>query len=616
MVDTAQLDQRFGDIAVNMNMVSREKFDRALVIQNLIMTRAKVHLPIGKVLKEMGVLTEKQINEILDAQRYIADELVEEGRCELPEDHPVAETMTSLQLTLSDDQLSAFLSPTDIPPNGLNLEAVKDFLTARNVVFGLVEDSLLADYIAQDPLPHERFKVAMGIPMVPGRPPEVIYHFDTDPMRIGTLNPDGTMDWKNRGAIPQVKEGDLLAEKTEGDPGEPGTSVCGKTLPPSRIRPPKLKCGKGALRSEDGHQILAKLSGTPKIGSDQKIVVFGILNIDGDIGVETGNLEFDGFIEAAGGVHAGYTVKAKGLRTAGIQDAVLEIDEDLVCLGGIYGSHLKVGGNIQASHIHNCTIETIGDLVVKKELYDSTVETNGRCLIGDGKIMSSKIDAKKGIYSRQIGSEASNPNELTVGIDRKYERDSAAYAEELSELERQFEDVSAAGMKLNRRLDEVTTEMGTLAQEQDSYMLQKRQFEEQLRGEGPNPVGDDEERMMLEEMIGELVMKNDEIDAKIAALMQDEDRVRLECVGIEKSITILAGHIEKSKEKIALLDESQKVDPGIPVLKVSGTIYAKTEIKGPHKHMILPQAMQKVRIAESASDIAGKKHQIKISNLR
>ena len=519
-------------------------------------------------------------------------------------------------MVLAEDHLSAFLVPTNTSLNGLNLEMVKDFLTARDVVFGLVADSVLEAYISQKPLPEEPFQVASGIPMVPGRPSEIIYHFDTDPMRIGTLLEDGTMDWKNRGDIPCVKEGDLLAEKTAGDPGEPGTSVCGKTLPPPRIRQPKLKCGKGAARSEDGNQILAKINGTPKISPDRKIMVHGILDIDGDIGVETGNLEFEGQIDATGGVQSGYTVKADGLRTMGIQDATIELNEDLVCLGGIYGSHLKVGGNIQASHIHNCTIEVLGDLVVKKELYDSTVETNGRCLIGDGKIMSSQIDAKKGIYSRQIGSEASHPNELTVGIDRKYERDCAAQKEALAQYEKKLQELSATSPKLKERLEELTSQLGALAQEQDSYLVQKRQFEEQIRGEGPNAVKDDDERMMLEEMIGELVDKDEEINAKVALLMKEEDTVRHQITEADQRIDLLGRQIEKCKEKIDLLDESLKVDPGIAVIKVSGSIAAKTEIQGPHKSMALLEKMQKVRIAETASDPAGKKFQIKISNLR
>jgi uncharacterized protein (DUF342 family) len=245
------------------------------------------------------------------------------------------------------------------------------------------------------------------------------------------------MDWKNRGDIPQVAVGDVLVEKTDGRPGEPGTNVCGGVMPPPKAREPKLKCGKGAARSEDGRQIIAKTSGTPRLASNGKVVVFGVLQVEGDIGIETGNLDYEGYIEASGGVDSGYSVKGKGLRAAGIQDAVIEIEEDLNCLGGIYGSTVKVGGNLKAGHIHNCTIEVLGDLVVKKEIYDSTVETNGRCLIGEGKLIASTIDAKKGIYAKTIGSDASNPCTLTVGIDRQYQRDMGLYEDELTELKRQ-----------------------------------------------------------------------------------------------------------------------------------------------------------------------------------
>jgi uncharacterized protein (DUF342 family) len=86
---------------------------------------------------------------------------------------------------------------------------------------------------------------------------QMIYYFDTNPMRIGTLLEDGSMDWKNRGEIPQVRTGELLAEKVGGDPGRPGMNVLGQEIAPPRIKDPSLKFGKGAQRSEDGTQILA-----------------------------------------------------------------------------------------------------------------------------------------------------------------------------------------------------------------------------------------------------------------------------------------------------------------------------------------------------------------------
>ena len=622
MANLSQKDKRFGDIAIDMQLLSKEKLERALVVQELILTRTKVHMAIGKVLKEMGVLDEEQIEGVLTAQNYLGakgDEDDADCGCELPDTGESAEGPTKhLSVTITKDKLSAFISPNGKQPEGLSVEVLKEYLQARSVVFGLVDDEVLERYLAQEVLPLEPFKIAVGVGPEQGKPPEIIYYFDTDPLRIGTLQQDGTMDWKDRGDIPQVKVGDVLVEKTKGDPGKPGTSVCGKELPPPRMRNPKLKCGKGAQRSEDGLHILAKIDGTPKLSSDGKVSVFNMLNIDGDIGVETGNIEYNGQVDATGGVNSGYEVKAKGLRTTGIQDAVIEVDEDLVCHAGMYGSTIKVGGSLKASHIHNCTIEVLGELVVEKEIYESTIETNSRCLIVEGKLIDSKIDAKKGIYAKDVGSEGSNPNELTVGFDRKYERDMAGYKSEIDELQRQKKAAEASHPQLQAEADAIGEKLGMLAQEQDNFMLQKRQFEEQLRGEGPNPVDpeDEEERSMLEEMISELVEHNDETDTEIRTLMAKEDKARMQVEAVDKREKILDTHIEKLKEKIELLEESQKVDPGIPELKINGTIFNKTEIIAPHKEMTLPKDMCGVRIAESKVDADSNRYQINISNLR
>ena len=621
MAGMLNTDKRFGDIAIDMQLLSKEKLDRALVVQELIFSRSKVHMAVGKVLKEMGALTQEQIDSILAAQTDLKAEDDENCQCQLPDADEAASDEISLTLTLPKDKLSAFISPSEghrKGGQGLTLEVVKEFLKSRSVVSGLVDDQVLMDYIAQDPLPMKPFKVAQGIPAIPGKPSEIIYHFDTDPLRIGTLQDDGTMDWKNRGDIPLVKAGDLLVEKTKGDPGQPGTTVCGKELPPPRMRNPKLKSGKGTQRSEDGLQILAKVEGTPKLSSDGKVFVFNMLNIDGDIGVETGHIEYDGYIESTGGVNSGYTVSGKGLRTAEIQDATIEIEEDLVCHGGIYGSTLKVGGNMKASHIHNCTIEMLGELVVEKEVFDSAIETNGRCLIVEGKIIGTKVDAKKGVYAKDIGSEGSTPCVLTVGYDRQYERDIAACKTEKDELKQQLTEAEKAHPQSNQELESISREIGALAQEQDKYMLQKRQFEEQLRGEGPNPVdeNDEEEKMMLEEMIAELVEKNSELDTRLRTLMAKEDKARMLSAGIENRLKILGEHIEKISEKIEVLEASQEVDPGIPELKVGGTLSNKTEIIGPHKEITIPQDMQSVRIADTKVDPDSNRYQMKISNLR
>ena len=617
MPDVTAPDKRFGNIAVSMAMVAQEKLDRALVVQNCIFTRTQVHMPIGKVLLEMGALTQDQVDEVLALQKQMVDEQATEERSSDPTTKPEMpkKDLDGIHLTLTSDKVSAYLSPTDVVTDGVTLEAVKAYLAERGVVYGLIEDKALDAYLSNTPLDDEPFKVAGGVAPIPGRPSEVIYHFETDPYRIGTLTSDGTMDWKNRGEIPQVAAGDLLVEKTEGDPGKPGMSVFGKELLPPRIKEPQLKCAKGVERSEDGCRVTATIKGTPKVNRDGKISVFSLLPIDGDIGVETGHIDFDGHIEASGGVNAGYSVKGKGLRTTEIQDATIDISEDLICDRGIYGSTLNVGGSIKSSHINSCQIVSIGDVVVEKEIVGCTIETNGRCVIGDGKILDSKIDAKKGVIAGDIGSEAAKPSELTVGFDRKYERDVAALKALLADMQDQKNDLDAELTEMTRQTEAIGAQLGELAQEQESFMAQKRQFEDQMNGEGPNAVTDDDEREMLKEMIVELDEKNAAFEDKAKKLMEQEDKVRLNMTVRKKSCQALNEKIAAHDETIKNLDETLKVDPGVSVVKASGTLYAKTHIIGAHKEVTIPQNMHSVRVAEVAVE-GSAKYQMKISNMR
>jgi uncharacterized protein (DUF342 family) len=623
MAGSSDPDKRFGDIAIDMQLMTKENLHRALVVQKLILNRSKIHMAIGKVLKEMGVLTQEQVDSVLEAQAQLnTGDNDEDCGCRLIdiEDNAAADAIP-LAITLPKDKLSAFISPTKAcskTNHGVTLGAVKELLNSKNVVSGLVDDQRLSDYLSQAPLPANPFKVAQGTPPASGKPSEIIYHFDTDPLRIGTLQHDGTMDWKARGEIPVVKAGDILAEKTQAVPGRPGTTVCGKELAPPRMRKPKLKGGKGTRRSEDGNQILAKVEGTPKLSSNGKVFVFSVLHIDSDIGIETGHMEYDGYIESTGGVQSGYTVRSKGLRTADIQDATIETEEDLVCDGGIYGSTIKVGGNMKASHIHNCTVDVLGELVVEKEIYDSTIETNSRCLIVEGKIIDTKVDAKKGIYAKDIGSQGSNPCVLTIGYDRQYERDMGACKTEKDQLTRQLDEAGKALPEADHKMEALSRQISEITQEQEKFMLQQRQFEEQLRGEGPNPMDEDdeEERAMLEEMIAELKEKNDELDARVRALIAEEGNARRSARDAGKRINLLEAHIEKINEKMELLKASHEVDPAVAQITIHGTIFNKTEIIGPHKEMGVAQDMTRVRIAETKVDPDGNRYQLKISNLR
>jgi hypothetical protein len=614
MSDNERQDKLFGDIAIEKQIVTREKLERALVIQRCIANRTKVFMPIGAVLQKMGLVTQAQVDDVLSAQNNpdvegTAGGISNQTSAPLPGE---TSPLTGVNLNVSTDKLTATIAPVggnQVPPP---LDTIKLMLMEKEIDFGLVSDSLLSTHLKKNPMPVEPFVVARGTPPAPGHPPEIRYYFDTNPLRVGTLLEDGTMDWKNRGEIPQVAVGDLLAEKLGGDPGQPGTSIFGLEIAPPRVKDPTLKFSKGAERSEDGRQILAKIKGTPKLGSDGRIGVFGVLPIDSDIGVETGNVEFDGHIEVNGGITSGYKVKGGSLSIKEIQNAEIEMTDDLVSYGGVYGSTIKVGGHFKASHIHNSTIEVLGDLVVEKEVFGCTIEVNGRCLIDDGKIIGSKIAAKKGIQVKDIGTPAARPSELTVGVDFKFERDMNTCKEQLADLERRKTEAENAIIALRGQIDLMDAELGQVAQEQDGCMVQKRQLEEKLKG--PEIAKNPEKRSLLEELIGDLAAKYDTLDKRVQTIMAMDDKVRSQISQHQNNIKEFEQQIPATQEQMNVLEEAAKVDPGVPVVKASGTIFAKTLVAGPHRKILIPQDMQNVRIAESQED--PKQYQMKISSLR
>jgi uncharacterized protein len=615
MTDAAHNDKRFGELAIEKELVTKEKFERSLVMQRVIFNRTNVHLPIGAVLVKMALLTEQQVAQV--DQVLKAEALDGAASTTIPPPSPppassVDEMLCPLEVTVAADKFSAFLEPFEEKQQGPCLEAVKALLLEKQIFYGVIDDSELVAYLRQNPLPMEPFAVARATPPKPGRPPETRFHFDTDPMLIGTLLSDGTMDWKNRGDIPQVIVGDLLAEKVGGVPGTPGTNVHGQEVAPPRIKDPPLKFSKGAERSEDGLRILAKINGTPKLGADGRIGVFAILPIDNDIGVETGNIEFDGHIEVNGGVTSGYSVKGRSLNVKEIQNARIDIEENLTSYGGIYASTLSVGGNLKASHIHNSTLEVTGDLVVEKEVFGCTIEVNGRCLLDGGKIIASKISAKKGIQVKDVGTLAAKPSELIVGVDFKFEREMIALKREIVALEQKKVDSEASIVQLKTKIDALDIELGEAAQEQDGCMVQKRHLEAKL--EGPAIAQNAEKCALLEGLIGDLAAKYTHLDNKVRDIMALDDQVRNQIAKIQQDTQALEEQLETLEKTMATMQEAAATDIGIPVVKVSGMIYSRSTVSGPHRKIVIPQEMKSVRIAETQID--PKQYEMKISGLR
>ena len=242
-----QKEFKFGTIAVRKGFINQSVLKLALEEQQTaIKIQKKFHL-VSDILVEAGMLTAKQRDYILKLQKRVRQE-VKKGSQEKadkpfpddkensgkdPEDQALdnsAETISEkkadksvlleseiiaggTKFEISKDFMGAFLSKTDHFDNNITLTEIKEALLDKGIVLGIVSDEMIEGFINSSGFKTKSFRVARGILPIRGKDAKVEFFFNTDYLKAGGLTKDGVIDFKDRGEIPYVEEGTVLAEK-------------------------------------------------------------------------------------------------------------------------------------------------------------------------------------------------------------------------------------------------------------------------------------------------------------------------------------------------------------------------------------------------------------------
>lgn len=324
-----------------------------------------------------------------------------------------------VEVSVSPDRIRAFvrLKTRMTEPDLLTVSSLLDLLRQQRVTYGLVEDREIADWISSATPEDEPFQVALGDPPDPGEDGFVAYHFKTDYTNPGKILEDGSIDFRDRGDIPYVTPGDLLAVKTPPRENKDGMDVSGDPIVSVPPQDPVFLAGSGTQMSEDDLSVTALDSGQPHLDPLGEITVNPELPINGDVDFKTGNVAFNGNILVRGTVKDGFQVKGINLTAAEIQGGVINVSGDLYISNGITDATIVSKGSVYARFINKSNITAFGDLVVLKEIIDSEILLSGRCENPNGMILSSKITAKGGIEAGKIGTDMSQSSQLRIGVD-------------------------------------------------------------------------------------------------------------------------------------------------------------------------------------------------------
>lgn len=617
-----QSERALSKAAISNGLVDQQQVDEAMQQQVAFFRQSKPFKPLVDIWVDTGVITPQQRAALLSAEERLdqeqlsgkdpeqkdriqelqeTDELA--GEAMLEKDHAPGTSRpdsvaadANFDLVVSADKLEANLVPKENSDEAAGLQAVKALLESAGISYGVVDDELIEAYLRERAGADQPFQIARGTPPQPGRDAELEYFFEDYLLCIGTMDEKGRMDFRDRGHIPFVNEGDVVAKKIPRVEESPGVDVYGKEISVEKSRDKQFVCGSGTKITDDKLQVIATTSGRPQLSPVGKLGVCPEMDIPGDVDLETGNIVFDGIIHVHGVVQDGFQVHGRGLVAEEISRAFVEVTGDVLVRGGILGATVKAEGNVTASHIHGASIEAMGNIKVTNSVVDSKLSTTGKCLAERGAILSSKISARGGIDAKQIGSEASTPCVLTIGGDSLGKKKMATVRSQIGEKQLDKNEHLKNIAELEAHLSEMDVRIGELVQLQDRGPQVRKGLEKDLeRAKGLNQHA---QVAQLEQTIAQLDEKIKSAEQDLQEQFGRQDALKEKLSEVRDTISGIEQEIETLNNELTAINEWLGKAQDRVGVKVRNNIYRGTNIQGGFSAIVVDTDMQRVFIRE------------------
>lgn len=353
-------------------------------------------------------------------------------------------TENRIKVYISDNYFKAYVSVNFREGEIIEPEDILEAFKAKNVVYGIDMDVVAAICKLNEDVYDEL--VAEGQPHIHGINSEIIYTFSETPNAKPKLKEDGTVNFKILNLLQKVKAGDLLATKIPAVEGIDGMTVTGKCIHAKNAKDVKFSLGENVEISEDGLELLAACDGIYKIDNN-KVSVCRYLEFNKGVGINTGNVLFDGDVVVIGNISDGFTIECDGnLSVDGlVEGAILKVSGDIAITKGVTGhkqSVITCGGNLFTGFIDNATVTVKGNLEAG-EILNCIVYCDGEVIVKGkkGHIIGGEITAKYAINATTIGSRLGVITLINLGVDIES-------VQELKQLKIEIEDDYSIAKKL------------------------------------------------------------------------------------------------------------------------------------------------------------------------
>jgi uncharacterized protein (DUF342 family) len=272
------------------------------------------------------------------------------------------------------------------------------------------------------------------------------------------------IDFREKVENCSVHRNELLLRLYPEQEGKPGFDLHGNIIAVDKPEKLRVRAGKGVSQVDEGEStaFYAELAGRVRF-ADNTLSVDEVYQVNGDVGLGTGNIRHTGSVTVTGDVLAGSVLEADGdiVIKGMIEAASITCGGSLTVAGGILGAPgktIRALGDIEAKYIREADVAAEGDILVAKEVFHSRVRCRGTVLVPEGRIAGGEVIALRGIRCATAGAPGTQQTLLRAGIDFTMQAQVDLYYEKVERLESLLAPVTNALQNIGNRADEELTD--------------------------------------------------------------------------------------------------------------------------------------------------------------
>ncbi len=293
----------------------------------------------------------------------------------------------------------------------------------------------------------QKMVVAKGQPPVDGQDGTVELLFSTEQKSVPVENEDGSVDFYETGQIVNVAAGTVICNLTQPVAGTPGLSVYNKPLPAYNGKMPAIPQGNNTQINEEGTALVAVCEG--KLVYKSKVFVVETTHqVQGDVDINSGNIDFWGNVVISGDVREGFKVVAKGdITISGIvENAYVAAGGNITLRSGMNGmgrGTIIAKGNLTCKFIENAVVRVGGKLTAEymansQVICDDTIELTGQ----RARLIGGEYTAVNKIIAKEIGTDSHAVTVLVLGVAGEVLQERADLETKLKDLDAILENLS------------------------------------------------------------------------------------------------------------------------------------------------------------------------------